>query len=188
MFFKILILVSLLVCQFTSAFGNPLIGTWVMRDKEITIIYTFTENTFIAVKEKDLGVLGKQSWKIEGEYTIAQDKVIMKANDGQRRTHSFFVKGDTLNLNGVIYVRVGEKKGYTPQFEEQAPEVVLVEGNPPLRQKIINFYYRFFEFLTKTSLTEKEKAEIKKYLVDEFRKAGREKRKELLSKKRVVII
>ncbi|MEW6605863.1 MAG: hypothetical protein AB1414_00235 [bacterium] len=113
---------------------NPLIGKWVSKSDSVTITYTFTENTFLGVREKNLGEFGTQTTSVEGTYLIEGPQVVLTSSDGQQRRYNFSLKGDILNLGGTNYVRqsVAPKESVVPKGKKKLPPQ---DSIPPSMQK-----------------------------------------------------
>lgn len=86
--------------------SNYLIGSWVTKKPPITITYTFTKDTFVAKRIEDMKEFGRKIQEIRGIYIICGSRILLTSDNGQVHDYPFEVKGNTLDLNGVIYSRL----------------------------------------------------------------------------------
>lgn len=171
-------------------FESPLIGVWINKEGNTTITLMFSKDGSYEVIKEELTGWGEQRTMNTGTYKIINSNITLISTDGERRTYPFSLRGDQLVVNEVVYVRKAKKKKeevpltsekfYTPVFQTEDPTTILVAGNPPLTQEIIDLYYNFFEYAAKTKLTEAQRDLIKNSLIKEFQEGNLKQKTEVL--------
>jgi len=70
---------------------------------------------------------------------------------------------------------------FAPTFRSKEQSFVLVAGDPPLTQKVVNTYMNIVEFALKFQMTEVQKELVTKALIKEYKEGTPEERKDLIN-------